>query len=355
MSLYPFGLPFQGQQPLVFLGGEVFAKTRQPPGAATLVSALGVEHPLRSLGPAREMSGRHLRLNREEVHRLFLSEIAARQRLHGDTETLRYFVEYLAPAVSARDWAENPGAGPPAPQGPQPEDWSAGIGDVLDRTPVPEVPSPSLWMLGRAWLLGPQPPRPGHLCVRRGDAVFGVTGEYHLVRTLEQQWRAAAHKHLAESARGLAAAGPSEGEALRAARAELARSGCVERADLLYVPGPPPLLGHRLPAHYNRVLGRQCERDLAVALRLALPPQVSGLQLLLRGPGGRWEPYTPPHGLCLGDGPPDGRPETPGLAVAAYLRWAALRLAANGQFHAGDGSGDAANGYDTTTDYSGYY
>ena len=53
-----------------------------------------------------------------------------------------------------------------------------------------------------------------------------------------------------------------------------------------------------------------------------------------------WERYRPPNGLCLGGSAPVARPESPGVALAAYLRWAAQRVASNGRFHSSDGEND---------------
>jgi hypothetical protein len=109
----------------------------------------------------------------------------------------------------------------------------------------------------------------------------------------------------------------------------------LQDGDLLFLPGNPPRVGHLLPSHYNHVLGRQSHRDLAMTAPLVLPPQVVSPRVYKRT-SERWEPMHLPHGLCLGGDPPRDRPNSPGLTLAAYLRWAAVRIATNGRFNAND-------------------
>jgi hypothetical protein len=180
--------------------------------------------------------------------------------------------------------------------------------------------------------------------VRRGQTCLGLTGEQSPVSVLEAEWRRDVQRHLAEGAeRIVEQARRHQPAADRGPAAdELARNGFVRRGDLVLFDGRPPLLGYVLPTHYNHVLGRQSRGDLALAAPLQLPPQLTPPRLLQRAAGGRWEPYQPPHGLCLGGGLPQDRPQTPGLTLAAYLRWAALRLAANGKFHSSDANSSFA-------------
>jgi hypothetical protein len=340
---YPFDLSFQRQQPLVFLGPDVFTRTRGPEGPAALVSALGVVHPLRPLGPARTLAEQHRRLNRPEARRLIQVELT---RLDASrfTDALAYFVDYLAPAFAERDWGE----------GPRPEasltgerpagDWSLEIDRCGDAVPLPEPPTPSLWMCGRAWLLREKPLEEGRLGVRWGTTTLGLTGEYRPVATLAAEWQAAAQRYFTQAAAGIREK-VSRSEAppvLAPALEELTRTGCVRRGDLLFLPGTPPRLGHVIPAHYNRVLGVDSRGDLAMTAPLLLPPELYALCVYRRSSTGGWNAFMPPHGLCLGSGPPEAGPESPGLRLAAYLRWAAQRIASNGIFHSSD---DAHNDY----------
>jgi hypothetical protein len=91
-----------------------------------------------------------------------------------------------------------------------------------------------------------------------------------------------------------------------------------------------------LPTHYNHTLHRDSCGDLAIAAPLNLRPRLSSLRVFIRSTGANWQPFDPPNGLCLGRDPLDELPDSPGLALVGYLRWAAVRLAANGKFHAND-------------------
>jgi hypothetical protein len=58
--------------------------------------------------------------------------------------------------------------------------------------------------------------------------------------------------------------------------------------------------------------------------------------IYLRDAAGRWRPFRLPHGLCLGGGMPTSWPSDPGLALVAYLRAVANRVASAGRFHEAD-------------------
>jgi hypothetical protein len=339
---YPFDLPFQHHQPLVFLGGDVFTRTRGPAGPAELVTALGVVHPLRRLGPAMTLVRHHLSRSRDEARRLVQAELAARQP--GGMDALRYFVEYLVPAFAERDRGEEPPPDALTVREARPADLYAEVDACLDGLPAPDLPAPALWLCGRVWPLRAMPPGEGRLWVRWGEAPLGLTDEYRPVSTLRDEWHQAVRRFVSRAAARVAERCRRGGRlpAPEAAREEVARSGCVQRGDLLFLPGEPPWLGHVIPPHYNRVLGGPSRRDLAITAPLELPPKLYLLAVYRRNPAGRWEPFAPPHGLCLGPGPPAVRPESPGLALAAYLRWAAVRIAANGQFHVSDGPAAAS-------------
>ncbi len=342
MFTFPFDATLQRLEPLFVRDGEIFVKTRQDHGEATLVTAQGVAHPLRRLCTARTWQQHMLRLNRPLLREQLAQERAQRSP-SGETGALRYFVEYLAPSFQARDWDEGyrdeaAPASAPTQAAPEPGDWAAEIAALVENVPLPEVPSPSFWLFGRVWGLAARATAPTALHVRFGQEILGLTGDYVLAQKLETQWKQRCQALVATLAQRLvdrAQTGPVPPH-LQQALDEIARCGAYEHGDLLFLSGRPPRLGHVLPSHYNRILGRQTNRDLAVVALLQLPPSISHPTVYQRNCAGRWEPCPLPNGLCLGGGPPEDRPTTPGLALAAYLRWAALRIAANGKFHASD-------------------
>jgi hypothetical protein len=334
---YPFDLRFQRLQPIVCLGDDLYVKTGQRPAEATLVSALGVRHPLRRLGSARDLAQSRRRSDAPVIGRM-LTEALCRHAAADVVDGLRYFVEVLVPAFGERDWREDylvPAAAPPARH---PSDLLVDVAARGEEAPLARLPSPSLLVLGRVWLLRPAHPGPGRMQVHRGEEALEPSGEYHLGGTLERQWHKDVDRFLRETAEQMAAwcVLTEDGATLRDAREAVARAGCFVRGDLLFLAGSPPRLGYLLPPHYNRSLGRQSGRDLALTAPLTLPPKVSYPTVFQRTAAGRWERCPLPHGLCLGSGPPGDLPESPGVALAAFLRWAALRVAANGIFHSSD-------------------
>jgi hypothetical protein len=336
MMNFTLGTLAQRLQPLVFLGNEVYAMTRLESASAALVTALGVEHALRPLGSLDTLREHHLRINAPGARQLLQIELA-RVGAARCSDPLRYFVEYLGPVFRERDCKEDELLDP----GSDEHEPTVGVAGELslpsDQIPAPVSPSPSLWLLGRVWMLRPMPPQGGRMYVRWGGGTLGLSGDYVLASTLQTEWRKEIAVFVAESARRLAEGlrGSEKSAALGKAREFITRNGCLEMGDLLYIPGNPPYVGHVLPPHYNRVLGRRSHRDLAVAAPLVLPPRVAG-PYVYRRRAAAWEPFALPHGLCLGPAPPAGWPDCPGLALAAYLRWAAIRLAMNGRFHSSD-------------------
>jgi hypothetical protein len=168
--------------------------------------------------------------------------------------------------------------------------------------------------------------------------MLGPTGETISVGQVDRRWREAVSGFVTQAADRLIDAGVdlAPGAAVAAARQEIARTNCLQRGDLIFLAGSPSRVGHVLPPHYNRVLGRQSHRDLAMMVALTRPPRIESPEVFVCDGQGRWRPFHLPHGLCLGGSPPDIRPETPGLALLAFLRWSACRIASNGAFHAND-------------------
>jgi hypothetical protein len=155
---------------------------------------------------------------------------------------------------------------------------------------------------------------------------------------IENGWTAEVRAWLARSLAGLTERNPAGAgsNTLAQARAQIDREGFFQQGDVLFLPGSPPHVGHLLPPHFNRTICRDSCRDLAMVAPFNLPPRIVAPQVFTRTSDRRWIPLGLPHGLCLGGGQPDFRPTNPGLALLAYLRWAAARVAANGMFHASD-------------------
>jgi hypothetical protein len=333
----PFNAAFHGLQPLFFLGSDVFALTRGRSDSAAFVTAQGVVHPLRRLCPGRTVVEHGSRLNLAEARRILRAELA-RHAAIGCSDGLRFFVEQLLPTFCKRDWSEDARLDVPAEQQPPATELAEQLDAFARAMPTPETPSPSYWVFGRVWLLRPAAAVAGREHVLWEGSTLGISGDYSLARTLESQWFARVQAFASESARRLADRMPGlkDSAALVAARDELDRNGSFQRGDLLFLAGDPPRIGHVLPPHYNRVLGRESRRDLAMTAALTFPPTIGVPAVYHSTAPGRWRLFTLPHGLCLGGGPPGDRPEMPGVALMAYLRWAALRIAANGVFHAND-------------------
>jgi hypothetical protein len=339
--IFPCGTSLQRAQPLVFgWEGELYLKTRSRHGAATLVTASAVAHPLRRLCVFRDLIEHLIRLNARRGRQLLEMELARRSAANC-TDPLRYVVDHLAPSFCERDWNEayQEDVGTESGRAVQ-VDLSVEMAAVTEAIPAPTFSVPSLWLYGRVWALRPRTVVPTAMYVRLGDGeALGLTGEYTLASAVESQWRTTVETFVAAAAARLAARErPGEVSlALHSAREAIARNGYWQCGDLLFLPGNPPRLGYVLPTHHNRVLGCQSDHDLAMTSALHMPPSISLLSAFRRSAAGEWLPFHAPHGLCFGSGPPTVSPVSPGLALAAYLRWAALRIAANGKFHALDG------------------
>jgi hypothetical protein len=326
-------------EPLFVLDDETFIKTERSPDGAHFVTALGVVHPLRRLCSIRVLAEQCVRRNATSIGRLVRDGVA-RLRADCQTDDLIYFMETLAPAFQGRDWSEHFDIDLcPTPAEPKfLRDFSQQIDELSEAFPPIVLPSPSYLVLDSFRMLIADAAAAGVDHVRYNHQILVPTGETVSVGQVNRKWREGVSGFVTQSARRLVAAysdgapSPSVSEA----REEIARTGHVQRGDLIFLAGPPSRLGHVLPPHYNRVLGRQSDRDLAMMLPLTRPPRITPPEVFARDSQGRWRPFHLPHGLCLGGSPPDIRPESPGLALLAFLRWAACRIAANGAFHAND-------------------
>lgn len=338
---------FQRLEPVVFLADGVYVKSDRFDDGATFVTAQGRAHALRRLCSRRALDEQVIRRNIGAVGRLIRSRLA-RTRTENCRDDLRYFVDGLLPAFQGRDWSEHfdidatrEAAKPPCAGG-----LAGAVDAVSPALPAPVLPTPSLLLLGRVWRLATVQgaARGDHVCY--GGKKLVPSHNPVSVGRINRLWREAADAFAAQAVARLAEAAGDAGPcpAVAAAREEIVRTGCLERGDLLFLPGPPPRVGHVVPPHYNRVLGRHSERNLAMTVALTRPPRLATPEVFVRNDQGQWCRFYLPNGLCLGNGPPGLRPEDPGLALLAYLRWAALRIAGNGAFHSND---DRATEYES--------
>jgi hypothetical protein len=250
---------------------------------------------------------------------------------------LVYFLA-LAAAVHGRDWGEEPRAADTDSAALLAEALGE-LRGVIAHLPDPRLPLPALLVLGRVWHLVPAsaPAVAGRVHVRWRETVLGLNGEHDLLRDMESAWWDRVRQYLTAEAerhaRSLGGRSTVQASALASAQAQLERDGVLQVGDLLLIQGQPPLLGHVVPPHYNTALGRATDRDLALVAALEFPPRIGSLQVYGRTSSGTWHADTLPHGLCLGAKPRGTIADQPGLALAAYLRWAAARVAVNGRFH----------------------
>jgi len=337
------------QQPLIVFEDRIFVKTHADEVEAELRTAAGVRHRFAPLTTWTDLCRATARRSRNAVEALLLAELP-RQAALLRSNSLSYFADCLVPAFRLREIAEGACGFEPQPRSEAGE--LAAIADYsisADDLPPPEILRPSVIFLGRCWRLAPRRRRDGCWQVERRGECYGLTGDYVTVRALDARRRAEAAEFAARIARELVGRNTTyDSPQWAAARDELARRGCVERDDLLYLPGSPARLGYILPPHQNWTFGRRSRRDLAITAALAVPPEPypcrSTLAVYERTTDG-WRPVTLPNGLCWGTDPPRHAQESPGVGLAALLRWAAVRLAENGAFHSADGQ-------ETTNDWN---
>ena len=348
MLPFPFDESFQAMQPLVVVGDTVLVMSLDPSADWVLQTAAGVKHRLGPIGCLESLWRNALQRFLPSITAVMQQEVP-RRVAELATSPLAYFIAYLEPTFRERDFSEASYL-PQRPVAPEMTgDWSAEVSAVSKTIPLPELVSPGVWVCGRIWKLREQSPRAGCWQIVTPHRCYGLTGDFSLVATLIANWRRDVSRHISQVATRLAArAGSDEGTSrLATAGHEVASLGYVERGDLLFLPGPPPRLGHFVPVHYNHTLGRRVHRDLAMTAPLTLPlpayPCRSGLAVYERSAKG-WSPASLPHGLCLGPDPPAHPQESPGVGLASLLRWAAQRIAENGAFHSSDNA-DAAGEY----------
>jgi hypothetical protein len=330
-------------QPLVVLGGELYGVARRATVPVTLVSALGVRHPMRPIASRRVWQEHWARLRRDEFLRRVAARIAEIRGVPGDLVV--YFLSVLVPRVEGRDFGEEAMASSVETPNRGPSDRPGiAIGTFAQLAPPPIIPGPALVSSGRVWRLTREE-MPDGVHVRVGPDTWSLAGEYLPVRVVEERWRAALDEAVWSAAKTchMRAAETSPASVVDALD-ELGRTGAVQRGDLLFFGTTPPSVGHLMPQHYNISLGRSVRGDVALATTFSVAPSdagVGGLQVFEKSMQGKWSPRRLARGICIGPGVPQ-RPAQldPDLAVVAYLRWAATRIAVNEKFHEHDGRFD---------------
>lgn len=343
MLAYELGERLQkALQPFVVFGDNVLAKTVGPgAGVGVLRTAAGVEHKLRRLCSRRVLQEHQARAGRAAVQELVSKKFRELTALDlGDP--LVYFLWELLPAVQG--YPNSSQALVSSGAAALPPDIAAALEGIAESLPEPEIPAPSLWVLGRVWPLVPGAPVRGAMNILVYGQSMVLAGKPVAVQSLREQWLKSAMRHVNERTSELAAAVTKKPEAMlreaSEARERLARDGFVQYGDYIYIDGHPPRVGHILPPHYNRSLGRETNRDVALALELRVPPSppgADGLSAVQRNGAGRWETVALPHSrVCPGRNPPAPIPDAPGRTFVNYLTWAAIRCATNGRFHEWD-------------------
>jgi hypothetical protein len=341
-------LPIEGAlqaiQPL-FLSAEGLYIVGSKPGPATvLVSAQGIVHPLKRLCDRRVLQAHAERVSANGIRARLNAELAARTT-GPVADPLVFFIDVMVPGVSGRDLGH---------EQLQKEEFTlhnAQIGEifecpldldhVLRNAPTPDLPSPSLWVLGRAWLLTQASAVPPSVHILYDGRQLAMTGEYITVKTLREQWNAAISRHCEAAASDfLSTPNVTISERLRIAHRDLADSGVVARGDFLYLGANPVRVGHMIPPHYSHTLGQRVGKELALTAPLQFPPRIpanSDLVIYQRGARGC---AAMPRQVCLGSVPAvdaaQGVAEA-GVNLLAFLRLGAIRIAANGRFHENDG------------------
>jgi len=338
------GFTLEELQPLLFLWDDVYIKTKRPVGQVVLVTASRVEHRMIRFCSIRNLADHHKRVIRPFLIRKLQQEIEQRKRILC-IDPFYYFLHYLVPL--SRELALSTEPSMTQTDHADQHDLPSRISGLVDQTPLPKPPNPSLWLLGRFWYLDDLKSLAGRMHVRFGKRTLGLTGEYSLVNTLQIEWQREVDLYLKDSAASInreTQEKDSENSDFFARNA-LSQKGWLQEGDLLYIDGNPPRLGHVIPAHYNRTLKRQSDRDLAVTATLELPQLYRKKNLRIfqkkehpRGTcrDGEWTPVTLPNGLCLGREPEGAMQSADWSSAAAYLRWAAVRIAGNGRFHGND-------------------
>jgi hypothetical protein len=332
MLAYPLDSQLLERGIAAVVGDDVFAPTRIGPASVCVNGARGQRVPMRRLCSVRTLWEHSDRQNRDEL----IAECSAalvRGRAEASTDPLCYWHNSLLPAIQIRDGLlDNTALSTATVQ----SDPAFELANMAASMPLARIPAPSLWVDGRAYVLSKDPSGSLRCTVRTNDEVYFVTNESIAVAQLVQQWQKQVERFAGDKARDfLSRSGPGNDQThIEVLRRQLEQTGFLQFGDFLFLRGNPPLVGYILPPHYNRSLGRQSNRDLAMTAPLELPPRVRGLVVyeLTRGV---WARAQLPRSLCLGQPPnnPGDLKDSPGLLLLAHLRWAANRISTNGRFN----------------------
>lgn len=311
-------LEFQQLQPVLLREGMAWVAGGNATGAE-LVFPSGGRLPLRQFCPVATLAG-HSRRAQGPV--LLAHAMAAAPQPPAPGQAVAAFLGVVLPGLARWD------AKGAVPQ--EPARLAAGpvaLPEVMRLLPEPALPQPSVLIFGRFWMLAP-----GKDAQRLRAEVHGrslvSTGQYRNVRDISASWAASSFSLLQGECQRRKLAFPEDGPGLAEAQRAFREQGLVERGDLLLVGGNPPLLGHVLP---------ESGRNLAIAAPFTFPVQVppSGLSVLERH-GSQWRHSARENGVCLGAAPDVSewaQASSPAVGLALFLRFAAVRFAANGKFH----------------------
>jgi hypothetical protein len=264
-------------------------------------------------------------------------------------DPLEYFLEFVVPEFEARDAGEDADAADERRTKDVVNPDSHSIAeDAYRNMPLMGIPTPSLFILGRYWLLASSrtgrtdSPPEGRTHVTFGDSLLMPTGEYMQESVLVEEWEAEIDRHAQNTAALLRDTRRTDRQRQRLEhrRRAFERGGFIVEGGLVLISGTPPMLGHLLPRHRNRSLGREIGADHAIVSPFLPPFAPNSLSVYGRRRAG-WTKVSLPHGICLGKGPTNRKGNDPfqdchALGLAAYLRWAAIRVATNQSFHEHD-------------------
>ena len=331
----PFDVGIQRLQPLLLLDGNVLCPTGDNGSAmAWLISSSGAVVPMKRLYAIDEVFERARRASASAIH-CAAQAMMRRTAARASQLPTRQFIEELAPLIEDWDWGPaalqriSPSA--QVPSSPQSRQWQP--------EPHIDVPSPSLVVYGRIWLLAGGISNKPALQVSVGDSGYYCSGSYMRLATVSRRWDDECTRTAATLASELPRAETIQPTpAALLAEHALAARGFLELGDLLLLAGGDGIrIGVILPPHRNTTVGGWCDRTLAVSLRWdAVATPTGSIGMYCKQADG-WLPYTPPNGLCLGRSmPATSDHHNPLIGQIAFLRAAAFRIAANGRMHERD-------------------
>jgi len=182
MLRHPLKGNLQLCHPILSFGDGIYGKTKGDRCEAVLVSAMGIEHPLRRFFSTRTLMEHHWRINRSGLLgelNIKLHNLSALQQ----ADPLMFFLDYLCPLFLERDWDEDYQASVSAKLVLSESDFENTLFDF----PFPSYPSPALWVMGRAWFLEEGDPSPGAVHIKFDRMSFVLIGAWISVGSLEKE------------------------------------------------------------------------------------------------------------------------------------------------------------------------